>query len=197
MRANSILIFLLILFNLTVYSQKKVYNFNILRNGSKVGTMRFTQTSAGTIDTLEIESNVKVRFISTFIARGKEIAIFDKGVLLKSSIFRELNGKEKANKKHEANNNQYIITKGKDSKVLKNYPISYNMLSLYAREPEQIQKVYSDNFEAFINVQKMSDHKYKVTLPDGDYNYYTYKNGELHQVEVHQNLYSAVFVRAK
>ena len=196
MRVNSIFILLLLQFCLNVYSQTKVSNFHILRNGSKVGTLRFAQTSAGTIDSLELESNVQIKLITTFNAHGRETAIFDSGILLKSSIFRRLNGKEKANKKHEAKNSQYIISKGKDSKVLKNYPISYNMLSLYAREPEQIDKVYSDNFESFISIQKMSDHKYKIILPDGDYNNYTYKDGKLQQVEIHQSLYSAVFVRA-
>ena len=196
MRTTSIFILLLLQFCLNVYSQRKVCDFHILRNGNKVGTIRFAQTSVGTIDTLEMESNVNAKLVSTFIAHGKEAAIFENGILLKSSIFRELNGKEKANKKHEANNSQYIITRGKNSKVLKDYPISYNMLSLYAKEPEQIDKVYSDNFESFVTIQKMSDHKYKVLLPDGNYNYYTYKDGELKQVEIHHSLYSAAIVRA-
>jgi hypothetical protein len=42
----------------------------------------------------------------------------------------------------------------------------------------------------------MGDHKYKVILPDGNYNYYSYKGGELHQVEIHHTAYSAVIVRA-
>ena len=196
MLANSILVLLLLQFCLPAYSQRKVSHFDVLRNGSKVGTIKFTQTSVGMIDTLEMESNVQIKFVSTFKANGKETAIFHNGILLKSSIYRELNGKEKANKKHEAKNNQYIISKGRDSKILKSYPISYNMLSLYAREPVQIDKVYSDNFESFISIQKMSDHKYKIILPDGDYNNYTYKDGELQQVEIHQSLYSAIFVRA-
>jgi hypothetical protein len=57
--------------------------------------MRFTQSTAGTIDSLEVESNVKTKLLSTFDAHGKETAIFENGILLKSSIFRELNGKEK------------------------------------------------------------------------------------------------------
>lgn len=111
MRTTSIFILILLQFCLNVYSQRKVCDFHILRNGSKVGTIRFAQTSVGTIDTLEMESNVNAKLVSTFIAHGKEAAIFENGILLKSSIFRELNGKEKANKKHEANNSQYIITR--------------------------------------------------------------------------------------
>jgi len=68
------------------------------------------------------------------------------------------------------------------------------MLSLYSREPENISQVYSDNFQSFIAIQKTDKHKYKITLPDGNYNYCYYKNGVLNLVEVHHSLYSANIV---
>ncbi len=105
-----------------------------------------------------------------------------------------MNGDEKANKQHRADNGQYIIYKGKKSEVMKTYPITYTMLSLYSREPENIGKVYSDNYETFLAIQKTDAHKYKITLPDGNYNYYYYKDGVLKLVEVHHSLYTANIV---
>ena len=68
------------------------------------------------------------------------------------------------------------------------------MLSLYSKEPENIGKAYSVNFESFLTIQKVDVHKYKITLPDGSYNYYCYKDGLLNIIEVHHGLYSANIV---
>jgi uncharacterized protein DUF6134 len=114
--------------------------------------------------------------------------------MFRSSIYRRLNGNEKVNKQHQENNGQYIIHAGQRSEITKTYPITYNMLSLYSKEPEDISRVYSDNFESFVSIQKTGQHRYKITLPDGNYNNYYYKNGLLVQVEIHHSFYSANIV---
>ena len=188
------LLFLVSLLSVNSYSQNKVLTYQIVRNGNKVGTLRFSETSTGDMDYLKMESDVKTRFVFTFTAHSNEEAIYYNGVLLRSSIYRKLDGTEKANKQHRAGNQQYIIHAGQRTEVTKNYPITYNMLSLYSREPENISQVYSDNFQSFIAIQKTDKHKYKITLPDGNYNYYYYENGVLNLVEVHHSLYSANIV---
>lgn len=173
------------------YSQNKSLTYQIVRNGDKVGTLRFSETTSAGMDYLKMESDVKTRFIFTFTAHANEEAVYHNGVLLHSSIYRQMNGNEKANKQHQVDDRQYIIHKGKITEVTKNYPITYNMLSLYSKEPENVKTVYSDNFEAFLAIQTSEPHKYKIILPDGNYNYYYYKDGILVQVEVHHSLYSA------
>jgi hypothetical protein len=189
--ATTGLLLLILLITLNAHSQNKSLNYQIVRNGSKVGTLHFSEINSSGTDCLKMESDVKTRFIFTFKAHANEEATYVNGVLLRSSIYRELNGSEKANKQHQAGNRQYIIHEGSDLKVTKNYPITYSMLSLYSREPENIGSVYSDNFETFVAIQKTDSHKYKITLPDGNYNCYYYKNGVLTLVEIHHSLYSA------
>ena len=188
------LLFLVSLLSVNSYSQNKVLTYQIVRNGNKVGTLRFSETSTGDMDYLKMESDVKTRFVFTFTAHSNEEAIYYNGVLLHSSIYRKLNGTEKANKQHQAGNQQYIIHAGQRTEVTKSFPITYNMLSLYSKEPGNISQVYSDNFQSFIAIQRTDQHKYKITLPDGNYNYYYYKNGVLNLVEVHHSLYSANIV---
>lgn len=176
------------------YSQNKTLNYQIIRNGNKVGTLRFSETSTGDMDYLKMESDVKTKFIFTFTAHASEEAVYSKGILLRSSIYRRLNGSEKVNKQHEANNRQYIIHAGERSEVAKAYPITYNMLSLYSKEPDGVSRVYSDNFQTFISIETLGLHKYRITLPDGNYNYYYYKKGVLAFVEVHHSIYTASIV---
>jgi len=190
--AAILLLIILLIFSTNSYSQNKTFNYQIIRNGDKVGSLLFSETSTGDLDYLKMESDVKTRLIFTFTAHASEEAVYNNGILLRSSIYRRLNGTEKANKQHEATGNrQYLIRTGKTSEFTKTYPITYNMLSLYSKEPENISKVYSDNFQTFLAIEKAASHKYKITLPDGNYNYYYYKNGILNLVEVHHSFYSA------
>jgi len=190
--AAILLLIILLIFSTNSYSQNKTFNYQIIRNGDKVGSLLFSETSTDDLDYLKMESDVKTRLIFTFTAHASEEAVYNNGILLRSSIYRRLNGTEKANKQHEATGNrQYLIRTGKTSEFTKTYPITYNMLSLYSKEPENISKVYSDNFQTFLAIEKAASHKYKITLPDGNYNYYYYKNGILNLVEVHHSFYSA------
>jgi len=190
--AAILLLVILLIFSTDSYSQNKTFNYQIIRNGDKVGSLLFSETSTGDLDYLKMESDVKTRLIFTFTAHASEEAVYNNGILLRSSIYRRLNGTEKANKQHEVTGNrQYLIRTGKTSEFTKTYPITYNMLSLYSKEPENISKVYSDNFQTFLAIEKAASHKYKITLPDGNYNYYYYKDGILNLVEVHHSFYSA------
>jgi len=107
-----IITLLLIVFN--GHSQTRALNYQIFRNGSKVGSLHFTQSTVAGMNYLEMESEVKVRFIFIFTASAKEEAVYSNGILLRSSIYRKMNGSEKTNKQHQAANNQYIIHAGKN-----------------------------------------------------------------------------------
>jgi len=192
--ANVVLPIMLLCSAIVGYSQNRTLNYQIIRNGNKVGTLLFSETSTGETDHLKMESNVKTRFIFSFIAHATEEAIYHHGVMFRSSIYRLLNGNEKANKQHQENNGKYVIHAGERSEITKTYPITYNMLSLYSKEPLDITKVYSDNFESLLTIQKTGAHMYRITLPDGNYNNYSYKNGVLVLVEIHHSFYSANIV---
>jgi hypothetical protein len=187
----------LTMFVLAGFSQTRSLNFKITRNENKIGEVRFSVNTSGATDSLKMEMNVKTRFIFTFIGYVLESTTFKNGILLESSIYRKFNGDEKVNKQHRAVNSQYIISKGKDSKVMKDYPITYNMLSLYSKEPVNISKVYSDNFEKFLSIQKVDAHKYKITLPDDNYNVYHYIDGVLNLVEIHHTFYTVKLILLK
>lgn len=190
------LIAMLLLLAFDGHSQTRSLNYQVIRNGNKVGSLHFTQSTIAGMNYMKLESEVKTKFIFTFTVSAKEEAVYSNGILLRSSIYRQMNGSEKANKQLQATNNQYILHTGKNSEVKKNYPITCNMLSLYSMEPLGIDRVYSDSFETFVAIQKTGEHRYKITLPDGNYNYYYYKQGILTLVEVHHSLYSANIVLA-
>ena len=192
MKANNLSLLVVFLVTMTsINAQQKKLEYYIKRNGDVVGNIHFIQGIVGNRTVLTMESEVNTRFIFNFKAKAKEEVIYDNGIMTWSSIFRKLNGNVKVDKKTKANGSAYTVYKGSKTETLNNYPIRYNMLSVYIIEPLNITKVYSDNFQQLINIQKIADHYYKIKFPDGNYNEYFYTNGVCSKIEIHHSLYSA------
>jgi hypothetical protein len=172
-------------------AQDKMLSYNIKRNGDVVGAIQVAQIVSGSRTTLKLESEVKTKFIFTFTARAKEETIYDNGVMTWSSIYRKMNGNVKADKKTKANGNSYVVYKGSKTETMENYPIRYNMLSVYVLEPVGISRVYSDNFQQYVDIQKLAAHHYKIKFPDGNWNEYFYTNGVCSKISIHHSMYSA------
>ena len=109
-RLLTMIVFLLIIS--PTFSQEKKLEYRIKRNGDEVGTIRFSQIIAGNRTTLQLESDVKTRFIFTFTAKAKEESIYDYGIMTWSSIYRKLNGNIKADKKTKAIGKSYTVYNG-------------------------------------------------------------------------------------
>jgi hypothetical protein len=136
-------------------AKEKRLEYAIKRNGDVIGNIHFVHGIAGNRTVLTMESEVNTPLAFNFIAKTKEETIFDKGIMTWSSIFSKLNGNVKINKKTKSNGNTYTVYEENKTEMLDNYPIRYNMLSVYIIEPLNITKVYSDNFQQQIDIQKV------------------------------------------
>ncbi len=136
---------ILLILAVRVKAQTRELTYQIQRDSDVVGTIQFTETITPGFAQLKMESHTsaKVLFI-TYASSAREEALYHNGVLFHSSIYRSRNGREKANKQYQAINNQYLVQSGQKVEVTLDYPITYNMLSLYSAEPVNVQKVYSD-----------------------------------------------------
>jgi len=188
---NLSLLIVLLSTMISINAQQKKLEYSIKRNGDVVGNIHFIQGIVGNRIVLTMESEVNTRFIFNFKAKAKEEVIYDNGIMTWSSIFRKLNGNVKVDKKTRVNGNAYTVYKGNKTETLNNYPIRYNMLSVYISEPVNNTKVYSDNFQQQIDIQKIADHHYKIKFPDDNYNEYFYADGICSKIEIHHRLYSA------
>jgi len=190
-----LLILLYTLIAIRISSQEKTLEYQIKRNGTIVGNVHFTQNLAGNRVIFKMESEVKTKFIFTFAAKAKEESIYDNGILTWSSVYRKMNGTVKTDKKMKAIGSAYTVYKNNKSETMDQYPIYYNMLSMYTIEPATISRVFSDNYQQFLDIKLIKDHQYKIEFPDGNYNEYFYENGICSQIKVHHSLYSATIER--
>lgn len=191
---NKIIVFISIIFSLTASAQERKLNYEVIHNGNLVGHLNVQQSNEGAFIHLKAESEVKSRIIFMLTLLAKEETIFNNGVLIFSSMKRKLNGREKTNIQVKLEGSTYQVNNEGSLSQLVSGPIYYNLLSMYVKEPKLFSKAYSDNFMEFVPIQRTGVNQYKVTLPDGNYNNYFYKDDVCTKVEIHHTLYSLIFL---
>ncbi|MEO5999091.1 MAG: DUF6134 family protein [Chitinophagaceae bacterium] len=181
-----------ILLSLLVFtiSAQEPLTYDITYKGDNVGSMRMFQKKSGNSVFIKMVSSAQLRFIFSIKILSEEESVFKDGKLVYSMIKRNVNGKENTNKLTKASGDLYQTSSGGEKNINKDILIDYNLHLLYIYEPVNIKKVYSDNFQQFVPIQRIGAHQYKIPLPDGNYNYYSFENGICSKVEVHTTLYS-------
>lgn len=171
-------------------AQEKSFSYNVIHKGGVIGRMQLQQKHLGADLFLKLTSEVKMRFLMSVKVNVDESAHFQNGKLISSHVYRKVNDKEKANRQTKLQVDRYQTTAEGKSGVINHQSINYNLMLLYVKEPVHNETVYSDNFQQFFKVKKTDDHVYRLDLPDGNYNDYTYRNGVCSKVEIHHRLYS-------
>ena len=139
-------------------------------------------------------SDVKTSYIFSFSDDTKETASYENGVLMHSTFYQKQTGSGVNNKSTTASGNFYKVTSNGESKMANFGPIHFGMLMLYTHVPDTLHKIYSGNFQQMLDINKVEENKYKLMLPDGKHNVYSYKNGICVKVEIVRALVSLQFV---
>ena len=181
---------ILFLFSFSLFAQNQLLSYNVVYKGNIIGDMQVSQNKSDGKVNLKMVSNVQMHLLFGIKMSSQEESSFENGKLIYSSVYRQVNGKEKANKQTRAVGNNYQTSSEGIVDRLSNGAIEYNIHSLYFHEPVNLQKVYSDNYQQLLPIKKINEHSYKIQLPDGNCNYYFYKNGICNRVNVNTSIVS-------
>lgn len=190
----SLVILLNFLITASINAQQRKLAYNVMRNGNVIGRINFIELTQGQKKFLSFTSDVKTRFILSFCDQSSETAAYENGVMIYSSFYQKQNGSVKANKITIAAGKSYKLVDKNITSLVSYPPIRYSMLQLYINIPETVDKVYSDNYQKHLDIKKVDQNIYRLALPDGNYNYYTYENGVCSKVVIERSLFTVQFV---
>jgi hypothetical protein len=171
-------------------AQNQKADYKIIFRGDSVGNMQLCKNKTGDNISLKLTSSVRIRFFVKVKVECEEMSSFQNGRLIYSNVSRVVNGKEKAARQTRAYGDTYEATSFGKTVTSTIKPIDYNLNMLYFQEPFHKQIVYSDNFQQFLTIEQVALHRYKIVLPDGNYNYYTFRDGLCSTVELHHSFYT-------
>lgn len=177
---------------LPALAQESKSIYKVYHKEKQIGTMEFVRLEKGEDLHLRASSSIRAKFLFKVDLNTVDQALFVKGRLISSSVYRHVNGEDKQTKYTRFSNGRYQLIEGRDTQQLNHSSISYSMLMLYFQEPVQQTQVYSDAFQKFLTIKKAGDHAYRVDLPDGNHNIYRFKDGICYEIEVHRTMYTIV-----
>ena len=175
-------------------AQERKLVYDVIRNGKVIGEINFIEMTQGPRKFLSMNSNVETTVIIPITDHTAETAGFDKGIMVYSSFYQKQTGSQEVKKTMTVAGKKYKVIVNGESKLVNLPPIRYNTLMLYTTEPAKISKVYSGNFQTMVDIKKVAENKYRLLLPDGKYNEYTYRNGVCVMVDVVRSMGSVQFV---
>ena len=94
-----------------------------------------------------------------------------------------------------AQNNYHCYRYPDERFVLNDTQVVFTTVMLYYQEPVGIEKVYSERFLEYCSLEALDDHRYKLYLPNGKVNYYTYAERELLEIFVDRTWFNLRFQR--
>jgi hypothetical protein len=177
-------------------AQKKLA-YDVIKNGNIIGNINFVEFTKDQKKFQSLTSSIESRFIFSFSDHIAETAAYDNGVMIYSSFYRNQDGSEKTDKKTIAAGDCYELLEGGALKSITCNPIRYNTLLLFNNIPENINKVYSGNYQKLLEIKKVKANQYRLSLPDGNYNYYTYTDGVCSRVDIERTYFKLQFILRK
>ena len=175
-------------------AQPKRLSYTVKRAGKDIGTLIFKETVNGNRTSHLMFSDIKVRFLFNFHAKGKEEAVYENGVLTFSCTLQKMNGDIETDNKTTRLSNGYIVYAGSDTSKLATYPIHYSMASLYGIEPVDHKEVYSDKYKKLLPIQRVGAHHYRIVFPNGNQNEYFYNNGICTRIKIDAGMFKAEMI---
>lgn len=170
-------------------------NFNIIRSSDTVGKLVIRKTTLKNGVKYQATSQASTRFVMEVLVNTFEESVFENGKLVYSFLKRNINHKETTCKETRFENQEYhLYAGGVQSPTPIREAIQFNVISLYFSEPLSLKKIYSDAYQQWVLLEKISKGHYKLLMPDKDYNEYFYQNGICTRVVLHHKFYKAEFL---
>ncbi|MFT4525645.1 MAG: hypothetical protein ACI9FU_000753 [Granulosicoccus sp.] len=136
-----------------------------------------------------ITSNISVWLFKHFTFTYELSARYENDVLVNAKLCNRLNDDLKAKSSDNFDGAQYH-TNTKDGSVIdyNHAEVDYSAANLFFEEPGDRTSLFSENYGVDLAIEKVGAHRYKLTLPNGDYNFYDYEEGQVSNVEMHRKL---------
>jgi hypothetical protein len=193
--------FLLIVFSILFIlpdskCQEKKFYYDVMHKGSSIGHIILLQKIKDNLKYYALKSEVKTWYIFSYQSQSIENAVFENGIMMYSFFYEKQNGKEIRNETIATGNYFKLISDGNtDSQIF--FPVHFNTVQLYTTCPGKSVKVYATHYQKFLDFIKVSESRYRLELPNGNFNYFNYNNGICTSVDVERSFFTIHFILKK
>ena len=164
------------------------YDYEVIVYNRSIGIFSAVKTELNGRQDYRLTTALSTRIIKTITFDLIMLSSFQNSKLIHADLKRYWDHKLMNSSTVDFDGSKYLIKTEKETLTHNQSSVSYSSAILYFREPVGITEMFSENFGVNLPVEKAGDHRYKVTLPNGDRNYYQYLNGKVISAEFDKSL---------
>jgi len=168
--------------------------FQIYLGRKNVGYLNIVHTRGSEKSRIQVHSEVEARFIFKYTAFGRETYEYRNDTLMHSDVFRKVNNRISLQQTLVKHPEGYRYSDQNSYLILPISVVRLNMTRLFVQEPLDQEQVFSDRFTQWIPIKRLEKHQYKVALPNGSDNIFTYENGKCTSVVSSGSFYTVRLV---
>ncbi len=167
--------------------------YSIYRGSSEIGQIVASREKSQHVCRYDVTSFASFRVILKYERKTSMKVSYRHNILETGESTTYMNGELEESSRTRRWRNAYIgVTLEGDTLHLP-HPITYSSAMLYFQEPVGIHQVYAESYLALCPIEPAGKSRYKLTLPGGKINYYTYKAGVLTEVLVERSWFNLHF----
>lgn len=176
-------------------AQTESLHYDLVRSGDEIGEMICTKENSGENLKYTIKSTTNFRMIVKLTVDYELNEYYESGILQKGHAISTLNGVTQKESKVKKRTSDYEVETESDIVHFHDEAITYSIPEIYFKEPVGQDKIFSQVFATYLNIEKVDEHSYLLESEDGD-NVYTYENGICTEVKVSRS-YATFYIKLK
>lgn len=164
----------------------KQYSYDVLLDARPIGTHTISRTGIGDAITFKLEDHTSAGLIRKADHRFEMLTSFEGSQFISSDMKTFVDEKLQTSAVIVWDGSQYIRQDGEQLTEIQRQPVTYSAPCMFFEEPMNRTTLFYEKFGAELEVHDLGNHRYEVHLPNGAKERYTYKDGEVVQVDVVQ-----------
>jgi len=187
-----------VLLSLLINSGKlyaQTHTFGIHAAGKEIGKITASLTEHENKQSYEIVSDVNFKVLwRKYNRTTSNLAIYENEELTASFSGVYMNEDLEDSSTLYMGQDKYLCFRYPNERFeIKKEPVHFTTAKLYFKEPIGVDQIYSERYLDYGSIEHIENHQYKLTLPNGKVNYYTYTDEVLVEVLVDRTWFDLEF----
>jgi hypothetical protein len=159
--------------------------YDVIKGGKVIGQVVTDRKVNEDTVTINLVSETKFRMLFSFTVYYQFDETYLGEILLFGAAESTLNGVTQKKARVWQEGEKYESELDGSIYSLSEQGIDYSVGQIYHQEPNERSRIFSQNFAAYLEIEKIEEHKYVLHSDDGK-NIYTYENGICVHVKVNR-----------
>lgn len=163
------------------------HTYNVTLDGKPIGTYNVHRTDIGESSTYRVETTTAAGLIRPIEHTFVMMSSYNNSKLISSDLKTWVNQELESSSVLQWDGSQYIQQQGEKLTEICCEAVDFSSATIFFNEPVNRTTLFYEKYGMDLKVEKVADHTYEVEIPNGGVERYTYKKGEVIEVQFVQS----------